>query len=124
MWLPPSVTLPSPAPPPLPDRIVLVTILVMRKVTRMPRNNHIMGFSESSPPPTEVSCTCRDAPAAAPGNIPAWLRRGRIAERSTARRSPAPSPRRTPRPGGAAATPLFGRLLDRVLDGLVRTASE
>src|ERR1700734_2616015 len=47
MW-----TLPSPAPAPLPDRIVLVTILVTRKVTRIARNIHIIGCSVRSPRPT------------------------------------------------------------------------
>src|ERR1700733_4337927 len=45
-------TLPSPAPAPLPDRISLVTILVMRKVTSIARNIHIMGRSEKSSRPT------------------------------------------------------------------------
>ena len=48
--MPPIETLPSPAPPPLPDRISLVTILVMRKVTRMARNIHIMGCRKDHPP--------------------------------------------------------------------------
>jgi hypothetical protein len=49
----------------------------MRKVTRMARNIHIMGCSESSPPPTEISLTCRDAPPIATGKHPAPFGAGR-----------------------------------------------
>jgi len=46
--------LPSPAPAPLPDRISLVTILVIMKVTSIARNIHIMGRSERSPRSTGI----------------------------------------------------------------------
>src|ERR1700722_7544499 len=45
--------LPSPALPPLPDRMSLVTVLVMRNVTRIARNIHIMGCRED-PAPTVI----------------------------------------------------------------------
>src|ERR1700750_1868193 len=46
--------LPSPAPAPRPDLISLVTALVMRKVTSIARNIHVMGPKVDPPPPIEI----------------------------------------------------------------------
>jgi hypothetical protein len=53
MWVPAICMLPRPAPPPRPERISLVTVLVMRKVTSIARNIHIIGRS-ADPLPAET----------------------------------------------------------------------
>src|ERR1700733_12555395 len=68
MWVPPNRTLPRPTPPPLPERISLVTVLVIRNVASIARNIHIIGRSEDSPEPIVIvnpeprECTVESAP--------------------------------------------------------------
>src|ERR1700734_1465608 len=68
MWVPPNRTLPRPTPPPLPERISLVTVLVIRNVASIARNIHIIGGSVVSPEPIVIvnpeprGCTVESAP--------------------------------------------------------------
>jgi hypothetical protein len=48
------LTLPIPAPDPLPDLIILVTSLVIRNVMSIARNIHIIGCSVKSARPTGI----------------------------------------------------------------------
>jgi hypothetical protein len=76
----------------------------------MARNIHIMGCSESSPPPTEISPTSRDAPSGA-----------RVT--GGAQRHENQSATAGGQPETWEPAVHFDRLLDRILDGLVRAPS-
>src|SRR5690349_915544 len=95
MWLPAIWTLPSPARPPLPDRISRVTILVTRKVTRIARNIHIMGCSETSHRPTvmfTLDGSFNPAGIARGGSFPVDTNLGAVLAASTDTGTP-PAPR-------------------------------
>src|ERR1700722_3360075 len=69
--MPATWTLPSPARPPLPDLISLVTVLVIRNVASMARNIHSIGRSDAPPALTESpEATKRPAKSASAGTAP------------------------------------------------------
>src|SRR5579859_7477516 len=76
------LTLPSPARPPLPDLIALVTSLATRKVTRIDRNIHIIGCSVRSARPTGMRA--RDGMCTAAGSLIGGRPRGASPDPTTA----------------------------------------